>query len=388
MSRLAYICYTLSTFVVANGKRNGNLRILLLVSGMSPQIITETLYALAVEKTPPWLPDEVHLVTTEQGQRNAVLQLLEDKKRFDQFLTDYQITHPIRFDSSTIHLIRDSEGTPLVDLRTPEDNEAAADTICNVIRTFTQNPDHELHVSLAGGRKTMGYYAGYALSLFGRPQDRLSHVLVSEHYENNPDFFYPTPYAKEIYDRNKIPLDTRNARVWLAEIPFVRMRNGLPRSLLQGQHSFSDTVQLAQLAAEKSELKLFPTTISYTLNGIKGQLPPVQMALLLWAAYRKTHKLGPIPKLVEGETSEELTDQLLNVAQKYELNLHGKTLNSLSMKGGGVSKQFLETTKAKLNRELENQLGLELAELCKLVIRNDKRGSGYALPENLEIFIE
>jgi CRISPR-associated protein (TIGR02584 family) len=35
-------------------------------------------------------------------------------------------------------------------------------------------------MSIAGGRKTMGFYAGYALSLYGRAQDRMSHVLVEE----------------------------------------------------------------------------------------------------------------------------------------------------------------------------------------------------------------
>ena len=37
-------------------------KILLLVSGMSPQIITETLYAL-ITQPQPWVPDEVHLIT-------------------------------------------------------------------------------------------------------------------------------------------------------------------------------------------------------------------------------------------------------------------------------------------------------------------------------------
>lgn len=39
----------------------------------------------------------------------------------------------------------------------------------------------------------MGFALGYAMSLFGRPQDCLSHVLVSDPYERVPDFYYPTP---------------------------------------------------------------------------------------------------------------------------------------------------------------------------------------------------
>jgi hypothetical protein len=78
-----------------------------------------------------------------------VLQLLEDKRRFYQFLQDYNITKPIQFDESTIHLIKDNQMNELADLRTPEDNEAAADTISAVIRGFARNSHNELHVSLA-----------------------------------------------------------------------------------------------------------------------------------------------------------------------------------------------------------------------------------------------
>jgi CRISPR-associated protein (TIGR02584 family) len=35
---------------------------------------------------------------------------------------------------------------------------------------------------------------GCALSLFGRPQDRLSHILVTHEFEAHPEFVYPTLY--------------------------------------------------------------------------------------------------------------------------------------------------------------------------------------------------
>ncbi|MEF8766961.1 CRISPR-associated ring nuclease [Candidatus Accumulibacter contiguus] len=39
----------------------------------------------------------------------------------------------------------------------------------------------------------MGFFLGYALSLYGRPQDKLSHVLVSAPFESSLGFYYPTP---------------------------------------------------------------------------------------------------------------------------------------------------------------------------------------------------
>jgi len=44
-------------------------RILLMVTGRTPQVVTETLYALSVKRDPPFIPTEVHLVTTAEGAR-------------------------------------------------------------------------------------------------------------------------------------------------------------------------------------------------------------------------------------------------------------------------------------------------------------------------------
>jgi CRISPR-associated protein (TIGR02584 family) len=42
-------------------------RILLAVIGMTQQILTETLYTLAVDSDPAFVPTEIHLITTAQG---------------------------------------------------------------------------------------------------------------------------------------------------------------------------------------------------------------------------------------------------------------------------------------------------------------------------------
>lgn len=356
-------------------------RILLLVSGMSPQIITETLYALSVQHSPAWIPNEIHLITTLQGKQNALLELLEGNKHFAHFLNDYTITQPIRFDESTIHLIHPEGGQPLEDLRTPADNEAAADTITRLIRDFTHQESTELHVSLAGGRKTMGFYAGYALSLFGRPQDRLSHVLVSEGFESNKDFFYPTPDTRVIRTRDDKPLDTSKAQVWLADIPFVRLRPGLPTSLLDGIHGFSETVARARKATEQAQLELFPATRQYRVNGVPGKLSPVHMGLLLWAASRQ----APISPLVDGEQSNDYAQELLSLADQHDLLLHGKTLTALEQ--DGMTKAFMETNISKLNNKLLENLGAELADHCKLASRQTDQGRGYALPDTLNVVI-
>jgi len=76
----------------------------------------------------------------------------------------------------------------------------------------------------------MGFLLGYALSLFGRPQDRLSHVLVDQAFETHPEFFYPPKMSRVLTTREGRPINATDARVLLADIPIVRLRLGLPRS--------------------------------------------------------------------------------------------------------------------------------------------------------------
>ena len=100
----------------------------------------------------------------------AELSLLSDDLGwFHRLCADYHLPG-VRFDRSHIHVMRDAHGLPMNDIRTPADNRAAADFITAQVRAITADPACALHASIAGGRKTMGFYLGYALSLFGRAQ--------------------------------------------------------------------------------------------------------------------------------------------------------------------------------------------------------------------------
>lgn len=231
-------------------------RILLAVTGLSPQIVTETLYALAVANDEPFIPTEIHLITTAEGAERARLALLSDEPGwFHRLRADYRLPD-IAFDAGHIHVLHDAAGQPLADIRSPQDNQLCADFITEKVRALSSDSTAALHVSIAGGRKTMGFFLGYALSLFGRPQDRLSHVLVSEPFENSLNFFYPTPYENVITTSGNKHADARYARVSLAEIPFVSLRHGLPTALLDGRASFNATVDAARAALGPASLEI------------------------------------------------------------------------------------------------------------------------------------
>ena len=70
----------------------------------------------------------------------------------------------------------------------------------------------------------MGIYLTAAMQLFGRTGDELSHVLVNEDFEGNPKFFYPPPVAQIIETLDKRLVSTAAAQIYLARVPFIRLR--------------------------------------------------------------------------------------------------------------------------------------------------------------------
>jgi CRISPR-associated protein (TIGR02584 family) len=80
-------------------------KILLCVTGLSPQIVTETLYALAVAQDPPWIPSEIRLLTTTRGAENAKLMLLSDQPGWFYRLSQDWSLPRIAFDDSHIEVM-------------------------------------------------------------------------------------------------------------------------------------------------------------------------------------------------------------------------------------------------------------------------------------------
>ena len=281
-------------------------RLLVAVTGLSPQIVTETLYALAVRREPTFVPTEVRLITTEEGAERAKLSLLHPESGwFHRLRADYGLP-PIAFGPAHIHVLEDAVGRPLDDIRSPEDNERAADAITDVVRDLTRDDDSALHVSIAGGRKTMGFYLGYALSLYGREQDRLSHVLVNAPYESHRDFFYPTPGSVLIHTRepDSQPYDARDAKVTLADIPFVRLREGLNPELMEGAATFSAVVAAAQRALPPLALELDPANCTVTAGGESFKMMPSLFATYWMLAERARRGEPGVHSLEEGAAKE------------------------------------------------------------------------------------
>lgn len=294
-------------------------RILMCVSGMSPAIVTETLYAL-VTQTQPFVPDEIHVVTTLEGKGQIMEKLLTPQTgHFHQLLRDYPQGQRIRFDADTVHVISQTrpvaaatnpwgplmqsqaaqfEEVELKDITTDADNQAAADTIYRVMRELKAVPGTLLHASVAGGRKSMSFYMGHAFSLLAEPQDTLSHVLVNEPFDNYQlDFYYPplTPVTRPYKDASgTVPVCTDQAEVKLAELSVLKLGGLLGKDWpLKAQTSFAFAVRLAQAALVPPEIRvvLEKEEKGYLeLCGERVTLPPQQFTVFALCALARCHE--------------------------------------------------------------------------------------------------
>lgn len=350
-------------------------RILLAVTGLSPQIVTETVYALAMEN-PACTPTEIRLVTTADGAERARLALLSDEPGwFHRLRADYGLT-PIRFDEDCIWIVRGADGSELADIRSPQDNLMCADFITDQVRVLTARDDVALHVSIAGGRKTMGFFLGYALSLFGRPQDRLSHVLVSEPFESSWNFFYPTPHSRVIETRDRQLADARDARVTLADIPFVSLRHGLPKALLEGRASYRDTVTAAQAGLTPPRLLIDLGTRTVQAAEQACTLPPAELALLTVFARRAQRgepALAAPTKLVrDAEWAERYLDELRRIT-----GMMGEITATERALRDGMDGDYFSQRLSKLRRLMRDCLGHRAAPY--LIDDGGSRPRRYAL---------
>jgi CRISPR-associated protein (TIGR02584 family) len=374
-------------------------RILLAVTGRTPQVVTETLHAL-VTRDPPFVPTEVHVLTTEVGAR-LFWDGAEAYRRF--FLKDYRdifdaqalalgdvaccegesfLSSPeAGVISTSIHVFTGSDGEAS-DIRTPEDNERAGAFIMNAVLKLTRHDDVAVHASMAGGRKTMGFYLGYLMSMFGRDQDRLSHVLVDENCEKTPAFFYPPPAGVETRyvtrdGREFLPGPTS---VMLSEIPFIRHRSGFADSdLRQPGMSFSQAVAIAQRAVPKLELTIDVGGRRVTAGGLTVPMKDNPLAWLLWFAEGRLRNAGGATWQTPPREFLACYARILN----ENASLKWDATND-ALKGIGFTPTDFRNRVSAVNRALETALG-KLPARPYLIEAVGKKRSGLERPYDLSL---
>ncbi len=347
--------------------------VLIFVTGTTPQIITETIYAL-IHQNPPVYPDAIYIITTKYGEK-VVKENLIYSGVFRDFCREFNISEDILNEDSIV-VVRGSNGKPLDDIKEAEDNKFLGDFITDFIRDKSSDEKVRLHCSLAGGRKTMSFYLGSALQLFGRPWDKLYHVLVTPEFESNPGFYYKperdrvlTPFNLPLNkkDGSLKELHTKDAEIFLAELPFIRLRDKIP---LNGKN-FKELVEEGQkeidTALTQPFIKIKLKEHSIYIGDKPVDLIPIQIMIYVHFIRRKIEdcKCKDRPYCVDCiecfATISELSTRsvfekmlkdyrILYINQPYRADeLRAKTKE-------GMSPEILRSNISKINREIREQL--------------------------------
>ncbi len=390
-------------------------RILLCVSGNSPQIITETLYALAVEPgdRPSFVPTEIRVLTTSRGAEQTRLSLLAaDRAKLRELCQDYGLTG-IHFDEQCIEVFKRTDGSPLEDIITPDDNRDAADHITRLVAELTSDAQTAIHASIAGGRKTMGFYLGYAMSLFGREQDRVSHVLVSPGFTDHRDFFFKPKHPITLRNAQGWEMSTDDARIHLAEIPIVRLRSTEFSVVSDRKMGFADAVARANLLAAGTEFRLKVDRSSgrnagrgiVTLNGMDLKLQPSSVALVHWMARRRLAEAkeggdGSVSRNAFGYDRKNpkglgYVNEILNLATDVYGEYSDVTINvkqSITGEDGrsvGVDpSKWLDGAIGNIRRQIERDFGPEGVQRYGIVSEGKRGDTKYRLaiaPEHIHL---
>lgn len=319
---------------------------LVAVSGMSPAILTETIWALAHE-SPPVIPDEVIVITTSKGAADLQRDLLTkspewkhqtvwESLRHDLFkLLKTPKASKLQLSTRVIDLPDEKTGVrvPAEDLRTRAHHDQAANFIIQQLSSLCDAEDHHVIASIAGGRKSMGALLYAAMSLLGKETDRVTHVLVNEPFDSVRGFFYPDQPVQQITARlhGKAPftVNASDARIDLADIPFVPLRNKFDE--LNERRTFAGLVD----AYSKAERPLTsPPHVELDLN--RSQLIVQSKAIsltgreLLTAAFLILRANQGLPHYDSAPQAEE--DYQKHVDQFKQQHPHHKALSRAQQK--------------------------------------------------------
>ena len=365
--------------------------ILLAVCGLSPQVITETLYALHQNGRSI---DAIHVITTREGKERIFATLLSGQNgQFPQYCRDYGIIDTaIDFGPHTIHVLCDSHGIEIADISTQTDNEKLLAQCLRLTHRFTSDPDTAVYFSIAGGRKTMSACLTLAAQFYGRNQDRLYHVLVTPEFERSSDFYYPPLKSRRIALRDTqgrlFYMDTRYAEVTLVPLPFVSIRDRLGSALLN-QPLDPGTLMLSLIQDSSPCLTIVLKDRKLIYKKMEIDFQPTWLALYVFFVM---HKKG---FACTGECHPECADCYLDIQQIfshqtmitdiYRQIAGTRPVDEMSQTGiTGLNAENFNGYKAKIRKELELRLGPDVLRDVEISSQGRRPNTRYGIQMSRE----
>lgn len=362
-------------------------RILIAVCGLTPQVITETIFALHQQGK---MPDAIRILTTRKGKDicNALL-LSPIDGAYYRMLDEYGIDRN-SIDFSPRHLLTSSDenGSEPDDISDAEESERFLKLCMEQVFAATNDDNTELLLSIAGGRKTMGACLTLAAQCYGRPKDRLYHVLVSPEFESSREFFYPPVESKTITlkDEKGQPYskETRYAKLTLVSVPFFSIRDRLSERHLR-QPETPASLMLSLVREKQPELTIDLPGKKLVWKGVEADLMPARLALYaFFAMYKKevecdTANCKGCEKCFI-QSAQIFAEHETSIAKLYRRIEPGKDHDAMSSTGiTALSAENFNTYKSRLHKDLEKAFGRLEAEKLAISSKDKRPNTCYGL---------
>lgn len=266
--------------------------VLIAVVGMSPAVITETIWGLGQEK-PEFLPDEVKVCTTRTGWDALSAALLSTQAGCSVW-EELQAKLGKKITLSK-HIFHNDVGSDLEDIVSGADQELVANQLLKCIREY-KNPQQEvcrIVASIAGGRKSMSALMYAAMSLGAEPDDIITHVLADEKATNCRAFFFPAQSQQQLVNKQQQEFTAKEVRIDLAEIPFVPLASLVKGSDFESGGAFSKLVRrarqtVANISREDTKIRISRSSCTAWINGQEIRLHHEAYALLAVMVFHLT----------------------------------------------------------------------------------------------------
>lgn len=289
-------CVSSSSPRAARGKPRVQKRTILVAGiGTSPAVLTEAVWALAHLEI-PIVPDEIVVLVTLSGKVQLLKELLSNTNHvWSEMLMalkqdGVEINGKLLFGETSIRVIPDERGNEAWDLRSGEDNLRAADFMLQQIRQYTETSDTVVLASIAGGRKTMSALLFSCMSLLGREDDKVFHVLPPAEFDGGvePPLYYPkrgVVYTNRVTGK-KYRGDRFQSEIF--EVPFVRMRGWYQEKFKSIPPSYRTLISKVQTVAPPAvvypELEIDAWNGGVTVNGVAVSMSKPCFAVLVLLA--------------------------------------------------------------------------------------------------------
>lgn len=337
---------------------------LLAICGLSPKVITETLFALHQLGR---RIDAVEVLTTSEGKAACIARLFgSNDGHYYQYLAEYGIDgSAIKFSPDHVYAVQDEQGVEIFDIDSEWENELFLAACMEKTFELTKEPDAVVYFLISGGSKTMSACLSLAAQCYARPHDRIFHVLVTPEFDACRAFYYPpfNPQKIEVKRRDGkfAVMDTRDAEVSLVSMPFFSLRHELSDDMLKNPESPA-SLMMSIVRDAKESLEINSLSGKLTWKGREVDLPPRLLALYLFFARHKKDNC-----LVEGVcigcgecylSISDILEQQAEITEIYEEIAQSKEIEAMSNTGiTSLSKENFNSYKSAIKNSFEKTFG-------------------------------